>query len=133
MRTDCPLEDEGRQDRPGDRENHDGSDETHHRHARHQRGGYQQADRRGSEEDSRTQQNSDHGTEPRGLYATPGRTTATTEASALALAQASNSRTRCGRRADSTSPNPTDGTRYRIRPDGLTINPPGGRAITEPI
>jgi serine/threonine protein kinase len=29
--------------------------------------------------------------------------------------------------------NPTDGTRYQIRPDGLTIVPPDGRAITEPM
>jgi serine/threonine protein kinase len=29
--------------------------------------------------------------------------------------------------------NPTDGTRYQIRPDGLTIIPPDGRAITEPM
>jgi len=29
--------------------------------------------------------------------------------------------------------NPTDGTRYQIRPDGLTIIPPGGQAITEPM
>jgi serine/threonine protein kinase len=29
--------------------------------------------------------------------------------------------------------NPTDGTRYQIRPDGLTIIPPDGQAITEPM
>jgi serine/threonine protein kinase len=29
--------------------------------------------------------------------------------------------------------NPTDGTRYQIRPDSLTITPPGGQAITEPM
>jgi hypothetical protein len=29
--------------------------------------------------------------------------------------------------------NPTDGTRYQIRPDGLTIVPPDGQAITEPM
>jgi serine/threonine-protein kinase len=29
--------------------------------------------------------------------------------------------------------NPTDGTRYQIRPDGLTIVPPDGRPITEPM
>jgi serine/threonine-protein kinase len=29
--------------------------------------------------------------------------------------------------------NPTDGTRYQIRPDALTIIPPDGRAITEPM
>jgi serine/threonine protein kinase len=29
--------------------------------------------------------------------------------------------------------NPTDGTRYRIRPDSLTIIPPGGQATTEPM
>jgi len=29
--------------------------------------------------------------------------------------------------------NPTDGTRYQIRPDALTILPPDGRAITEPM
>jgi serine/threonine-protein kinase len=29
--------------------------------------------------------------------------------------------------------NPTDGTRYQIRQDGLTIVPPDGRAITEPM
>jgi serine/threonine-protein kinase len=29
--------------------------------------------------------------------------------------------------------NPTDGTRYQIRPDSLTIIPPDGRAITEPM
>jgi len=29
--------------------------------------------------------------------------------------------------------NPTDGTRYQIRPDALTITLPGGRAVTEPM
>jgi serine/threonine protein kinase len=29
--------------------------------------------------------------------------------------------------------NPTDGTRYQIRPDSLTIIPPDGRAVTEPM
>jgi serine/threonine protein kinase len=29
--------------------------------------------------------------------------------------------------------NPTDGTRYQIRPDSLTIIPPDGRAISEPM
>jgi len=29
--------------------------------------------------------------------------------------------------------NPTDGTRYQIRPDALTITPPDGRAVTEPM
>jgi serine/threonine-protein kinase len=29
--------------------------------------------------------------------------------------------------------NPTDGTRYQIRPDSLTIIPPGSQAITEPM
>ena len=29
--------------------------------------------------------------------------------------------------------NPTDGARYQIRPDGLTIVPPDGQAITEPM
>ena len=29
--------------------------------------------------------------------------------------------------------NPTDGTRYQIRPDALTITPPYGRAVTEPM
>lgn len=29
--------------------------------------------------------------------------------------------------------NPTDGTRYQIRPTSLTIAPPDGKASTEPI
>ncbi|HYZ67363.1 MAG TPA: hypothetical protein VE666_06090 [Mycobacterium sp.] len=29
--------------------------------------------------------------------------------------------------------NPTDGTRHQIRPDGLTIVPPHGQPITEPM
>jgi serine/threonine-protein kinase len=29
--------------------------------------------------------------------------------------------------------NPTDGTRYQIRPDGLTIIPPDGQTVTEPM
>jgi serine/threonine-protein kinase len=27
--------------------------------------------------------------------------------------------------------NPTDGTRYQVRPDGLTIIGPGGQSVTE--
>jgi serine/threonine-protein kinase len=29
--------------------------------------------------------------------------------------------------------NPTDGTRYQIRPDSLTIVPPDGQPVTEPM
>jgi serine/threonine-protein kinase len=29
--------------------------------------------------------------------------------------------------------NPTDGTRYQIRPDGLTIITPNGQTFTEPM
>jgi hypothetical protein len=29
--------------------------------------------------------------------------------------------------------NPTDGTRYQLRPDSLTIVPPDGQALTEPM
>jgi hypothetical protein len=29
--------------------------------------------------------------------------------------------------------NPTDGTRYQIRPDSLTIIPPDGQAVREPM